>query len=133
LENAAARVRKRPSITTGASNYGESPTFENTTAVGSPRKPATFQRQRITSVKQNVIPPPFTQNCNTILAPSRKVFPSNQLTFRKTTCHMPDAPPGYSVAHAVDQTLQMSAGIAVDFKNGMGQIPELKARNKKVG
>jgi hypothetical protein len=55
------------------------------------------------------------------------------LTFNETVCHVLDAPPGYAKAHAVDQTFHMSAGIAVDFKNEIGQIPELVSQNKKVG
>jgi len=65
--------------------------------------------------------------------PPRKVFPPNQLVFKETKCHVLDAPVGYAKAHSVDQTFHMSAGIAVDFKNEIGQTQKLLSQNKKVG
>jgi hypothetical protein len=63
----------------------------------------------------------------------RKVFPPNQLKFKETECHVLDAPTGYAKAHSVDSTFHMSSGIAVDFKNEIGQVQELITQNKSVG
>lgn len=63
----------------------------------------------------------------------RKSFPPDQLIFKETECHVLDAPKGYAKAHSVDSTLHMSSGIAVDFKNEIGQVQELIAQKKSVG
>ncbi|KAF4532138.1 hypothetical protein B566_EDAN017007 [Ephemera danica] len=95
---------------------------------------ARFQPNRLhhaPPVRQACIPPLVNNNA-TGRAP-RKVFPPNQLKYSESHCHVLDAPEGYAKAHSVDQTLQMSAGIALDFRNEIGQVQELTAQNKKVG
>jgi hypothetical protein len=87
-------------------------------------------QQQLTD-KEACIPPLLNRNFTP--RPPKKVFPPNQLKFTETESHVLDAPIGYAKVHSVDSTLAMSAGIAVDFKNEIGQVDELKAQISLLG
>jgi hypothetical protein len=110
----------------------EFPSLESANATY--RKNSRHLVQTNTRYNSEVLPRPIN-NSETYRPTYRppRVFPPNQLKFKETTCHVLDAPKGYAKGHSVDQTLNMGAGVAVDFRKEIGQIESLKSQNKKVG
>jgi hypothetical protein len=92
-----------------------------------------LQQHQHNAVQFPVPPPPIDFINNKYYNHTRKVFPPHQLQFKETAGHVLDAPQGYAKAHSVDQTLHMGAGIALDFRNEVGQVENLKNQRKKVG
>jgi hypothetical protein len=55
-----------------------------------------------------------------------------KLIIQEKFCHVLDAPNGFARAHAVDKTLHMRAGIALDFRHEIGQVNVLISQPKGV-
>jgi hypothetical protein len=94
-------------------------------------------RKNTTNISSDISARPARQSCS--LPPinythrTRNIFPPNQLKYNEVSGHVLDAPKGYAKGHSVDQTFQMSAGIAIDFRTEFGQVDSLLKQNKKVG